>query len=112
MAILKLKPHKLEYLAKEEGYEDENGDYHAGGQEWKELSECDIVPAGQASQITLPDGTTVQYSYTIYLPRYTREFHVGDRVRIKFYGHGTRLEAQEFSVKGFHPYQLQCKMWV
>lgn len=112
MAILDLKPHRLEYLSVSEGYEDEYGDYHSGSGEWLELCECDVVPAGPANQIALPDGTTVQYSYTIYLPRDTREFLVGEKVRVSLFGEGVRREAREFSVKGFHRYQLQSKMWV
>lgn len=112
MAILTFKPHRLWYLHITEGHEDGNGDYHPGEKEWRELGECDAVPAGQAGQLPMPDGTFVRYSYTIYLPKCTREFHVGDKVRIVFWGQGERLETGEFTVKGFHHYQLQSKMWI
>lgn len=55
---------------------------------------------------------TVAYSYTIYLPKKTREFVTGEKVRVSFFGDGTLQEKKEFSVKGFHRYQHQCKMWV
>lgn len=112
MPILKMMPHKLSYLSKGQEYEDENGDFHAGKEEWVELCKCDVVPAGEANTITLPDGMQLQYAYTIYLPKKTREFSVGEKVRISFFGNGTLQEKKEFSVKGFHAYQHQCKMWV
>lgn len=112
MPILDMKPHVLEVLTVTGEYEDENGDFHEGKEEWMELGECDAVPAGPANQITLPDGIVLQYSYVIYLPKYTREFHTGERVRVCFFGKRCVSERKEFSVKGFHRYQHQCKMWV
>lgn len=112
MPILKIKPHTLETLQFVGEYEDENGDFHAGHEEWVTLCKCDVVPAGQANEITLPDGVVVQYAYTIYLPKNTREFQTGEKVRISFFGEGTKQEKKDFAVKGFHSYQHQCKMWV
>ncbi len=112
MPILKMKPHRLEALSLTEEYEDENGDFHKGQEEWVEVCKCDVVPAGQANQITLPDGVALQYSYTIYLPKRTREFRTGEKVRVKFFEDGLLQEKKEFTVKGFHSYQHQCKMWV
>ena len=112
MPILKIKPHFLEVLSKSEEYEDENGDFHAGHEEWVNVCKCDVVPAAKANVITTPDGMELTYSYTIYLPISTREFHTGEKVRISFFGNGTLQEKKEFSVKGFHAYQHQCKMWV
>ena len=112
MPILEMKPHILEVLTITDEYEDENGDFHMGQKEWKRVCKCDVVPAGQANEITLPDGEVLQYSYTIYLPKKTREFHTGDKVRISFFERGTLQEKREFSTKGFHAYQHQCKLWV
>jgi len=112
MPILTMKPHILEYLIHTDEYEDENGDFHEGTEKWLRLGKCDVVPAGQANKITLPDGVELQYSYTIYLPKRTREFHTGEKVRICFWGKGAPQEKREFVVKGFHSYQHQCKMWV
>ena len=112
MGILKMKPHMLEVLVKTGEYEDENGDFHKGSEEWVEYCRCDAVPAGSANKITLPDGIELQYSYTIYLPKRCREFFTGERVRISFWGCGQTMEKREFSVKGFHSYQHQSKMWV
>ncbi len=107
-----MMPHILEVLTLTGEYEDENGDFHKGEEQWNEYSKCDAVPAGQANQITLPDGTVHQYSYTIYLPKGSREFKVGEKVRISFFGNGTLEEKSEFTTKGFHRYQHQCKLWV
>ena len=112
MAVLKIKPHFLEVLVKGAEYEDENGDFHSGKDEWKGLCKCDVVPAGQANKLTTLDGIELAYSYTIYLPKGTREFHTGETVRISFNCKGQLEEKKEFVVKGFHAYQHQCKMWV
>ena len=110
MAVLDFVAHTLDYMHVTEGYEDENGDWHKGTKEWVEnYCKCDIVPAGKANIITIPDGTTQNYSYAIYnLPRTCRKFEYGDTIRIKLYGQ----EEREFKVLGFHRYQLQCKIWV
>jgi hypothetical protein len=112
MPILKMKPHILEVLSLTEEYEDENGDFHKGKEEWVEVSKCDAVPAGQANRITLPDGVELQYSYTIHLPKNVREFLVGEKVRVVFFCEGTLQEKKQFTVKGFHRYQHKSKMWV
>lgn len=112
MPILNTKPHYLFRLVKLKGYEDQNGDFHPGEEQWEYYGRCDVVPAGQAGTISLPDGVEVRYSYTIYLPKKTKEFSVGDKVRISFFGKGATDEKREFTVKGFHSYQHQCKLWV
>lgn len=112
MPILRLKPHILQVLSQADGYEDENGDWHGGTENWSDYMKCDVVPAGQANQILLPDGTQTYYSYVVYLPKNAREFMTGEKVRISFNGKGTLAEKKVFTVKGFHAYQHQCKMWL
>lgn len=107
-----MMPHKLYILTLTEEYEDENGDFHEGHQEWVELCECDAVPSGRANTISTPDGVVQNYSYTVYLPKGTKEIPTGEKVRISFFCKGSLPEKKEFSVKGFHSYQYQCKMWV
>lgn len=108
MAVLQLKPCRLSYLIATPGYEDENGDYHPGENYWKGCIECGYAPAGSANEIKFEDGSVKVYSYTVTLPRDSRDFAIGDRVKIKM------LDGQwhEFTVKGFQRYQLQCKMWI
>lgn len=109
MAVLNMKPHTLRYLIVGSGYEDENGDYHAGKSSWSETSiHCDAVPAGRANEVAFEDGVVKRYSYTVYLPKDCKEFKLGDRIRICLFGEIER----EFEVKGFHRYQHQCKMWI
>ncbi|MDO4157011.1 MAG: hypothetical protein Q4F85_06175 [Prevotella sp.] len=110
MAVLKLYPHTLSYQQKTEGYKDDNGDYHKGGTEWVEdYKKCDAVPAGKEDVITYEDGTQSSYSYVVYLGKDCREFHRNDLVRINFFDN---KPGTEFSVKGFHRYQHQCKLWI
>lgn len=95
MPVLNMRPHCLETLVKSEEYEDENGDFHAGKDEWVALCKCDCVPAGQANRLTTPDGVELAYSYTVYLPKGTRELRTGETVRIKLYGN-YRNRARDF----------------
>ncbi|WHX12242.1 hypothetical protein QMY64_13785 [Phocaeicola dorei] len=55
------------------------------------------------------DGIIRKYSYEVCnIPANCRAFTIGDRVKISLLGGIER----EFEVKGFHRYQLQCKIWV
>lgn len=108
MAVIDFKPCSLSYLVANPGYEDDNGDYHEGTFVWEGDIECGIVPAGEANELKFEDGSVKVYSYTVTLPYDCKQFSVDDRVRIRM------LDGQyrEFSVKGFHRYQLQCKLWI
>ena len=45
MAVLDFAAHTLDYLHVTDGYEDDNGDYVQGSEEWVEnYCKCDIVP--------------------------------------------------------------------
>ncbi len=109
MAVLDLSPHTLSYKEVSEGHNDQNGDWVAGDETWvDDYCKCDVVPAGKANVITIPDGAVQNYSYTIYnLPRTCREFKYGDTIKLSLFG-----DKREFKVLGFHRYQLQCKIWV
>lgn len=109
MAVLTLKPHKLQYLIVENGYEDSNGDYHEGESYWDGNIPCDAVPAnGKSNEIQFEDGSIHKYSYTVYMSSNVRHFYIGEKVRISLLGDKVR----EFEVKGFQRYQLQSKLWV
>lgn len=108
MAVLQFKPSRLSYLIALPGYEDDNGNYHPGEQSWEGDIECGYSPAGAANVITYEDGSTAVYSYTVTLPISCKNFAKGDRVRIKM----LNGLLQEFTVKSFMRYQLQCKIWI
>jgi len=113
MSVLNFAPHLLSYLEVTAGHDDpETGDYIKGSEEWiEDYCKCDMVPAGRANQIPTPDGQVETYSYTIYnLPKNSREFAYGESIRIKMFGNSE--DVREFTVKGFHRYQKQCKLWV
>lgn len=107
-----MKPHTIDLLTIIGEYEDENGDFHEGTEKWINCGKCDVVPSGKADRITLPDGEQISYSYTIHLPKYSKEFIYGDKVRINFFGQGSLQDKRVFTVKGFHRYQLKCVIWV
>lgn len=108
MSVINPIPHTLRYLTVSDGYEDENGDWHEGTEEWSEPIPCHAVPAGQANIITYDDGTTATYSYTVgRLAPDCRDYEIGEKIKLNALG----IE-REFSVKGFHRYQLQSKIWL
>lgn len=108
MAVLLFKPCRLSYLEAVPGYEDGNGDYHPGEEIWGDEIECGYTPAGAANEIKSEDGSVRVYSYTVSLPKECRDFQIGDRVKIRMLGG----QWQEFTVKSFMRYQLQCKLWI
>lgn len=108
MAVLKIKPDRLSYLICNKGYEDDNGDYHPGEAHWEGDIHCDAVTSGKAAERTFEDGVIRAYSYEVTLPECSKDFAIGDRVKILFYGGVER----EYEVKGFDRKQHQCKLWV
>lgn len=104
MAVLNFTPHVLSYKSVTQGYNDDNGDWVNGADYWIDnYCKCDYVPAGKANVITIPDGSAISYSYTVYLPKTCKDFEYGDIIKI---------DDKEYQVLGFHRYQLQCKMWI
>ena len=108
MPVVNPIPHSLSYLISVPGFEDDNGDWHNGSEEWSEEIPCHAVPAGQANLITYEDGKTATYSYTVgRLDKKCREFLIGEKVKLK-----VADKERIFTVKGFHRYQLQSKLWL
>lgn len=107
MTVLSIKPCRLQYQVTVLGIEDENGDYYPGKSHWEGDIECDAVPAGKADERTFEDGSVKKYSFTIYLNPDCRKFYIGEKIRLFRFG-----EVYEYEVKGFIPYQHQCKMWI
>lgn len=108
MSVIDLIPNSLSFLVITDGYEDDNGDWHEGSEEWSEPMKCHAVPAGRANEITFADGQTAIYTYTVgRLSPDCREFIIGEEVKLNVDG----IE-RIFTVKGFHRYQLQSKIWV
>lgn len=109
MAVLDFRSSYFDYLIEGLAVKDEDGFITKGEPTWvNKYMTCNIVPAGQANQITMPDGTVETYSYTIHASTRCRDFKYGDKIRIHVLGG----EGEIKSVKGFHRYQLQTKIWV
>lgn len=108
MSVIGLIPHSLQFLIVRDGYEDSDGDWHEGETAWSGDMPCHAVPAGASNQIPYADGESVTYSYSVgRLDPCCREFKVGEKVRLNVEG-----IIREFTVKGFHRYRLQSKIWV
>ncbi|WP_293528302.1 hypothetical protein, partial [Prevotella sp.] len=84
------------------------GNYHQGKTEWKFCCTCDVVPAGEANKLVTSDGSIDYYSYEVHnLPVGIEKFSYGDFIKLEILG----AEEVIIKVKGFHRYQLQCKIW-
>lgn len=109
MSILDFHASKLYRQINTEGFTDENGDYHSGKVMWTFCCTCNVVPAGEANKIAIPDGSIDYYSYSVYnIPVGIKEFEYGELVKLNILG----AKEVTLKVKGFHRYQLQCKLWV
>lgn len=109
MSLLSFRASKLYRQKKTSGYTDENGDYYPGTSQWEFCCYCDVVPAGEANKIVIPDGSMDYYSYSVYnMPVGVNKFEYGDFVKLNVLGQDEVI----LKVKGFHRYQLQCKLWV
>lgn len=108
MALVNTRPHRLSFLRTSPGFEDDNGDWHIGIDQWSAPVNCMATPAGAANRMTFADGMTTYYSYEIsLLPRDIDFIKVGDKVKL------TTPDGEiVYEVKGFHRFQLQCKIWV
>ena len=109
MSLLNFRASKLYRQVRIGGDIDADGNYIPGNTEWKFCCNCNAVPAGEANKITTSDGTVDFYSYTISgLPVGIKKFEYGDFIKLEILGD----EEVVLKVKGFHRYQLQCKLWV
>ena len=109
MPVLELMPHYLQVLNCRCGKEDGNGDFVPAEESWGAIVSCDAVPSGKADEKVFEDGVSRKYSYTVYLPAYCRDLKVGERVRLFL---PPSPCPSEFTVKGFHRWQHQCKAWL
>lgn len=115
-----------------EGVEAENGDYIEGEAYWGAPMMCDADPAGKANATAYVDGVQITYSYIITLEVNAPSISVGDHILLRTRSHTSdvltdnsgkkvrdnnqaliRMQAErEYTVKGFHRYSFQCKIWV
>lgn len=108
MSVIDPIPHHLSFLEAQPGFEDENGDWHEGYEDWSKPIKCHAVENGSASTITYADGTTSSYSYIVgRLPKDIKEFQIGERVRLEIFG-----QESEYTVKDFQRKQYQSKLWL
>lgn len=109
MSLLNFRASKLYRQVKKHDVYDDDGNFRPTLFEWEFCCDCNVVPVGEANKITTPDGTIDFYSYTVNgLPPGIKKFEYGEFVKLEI------LEDEEaiLKVKGFHRYQLQCKLWV
>ena len=100
---------KIDILENRTGYEAPNGDWVDGDEVITYTLLCDAEPAnGAANTITLPDGQSVSYAYTITLDVTCSEIPVGTNIILHCFG----KQPQRMTCKGFHRYSTTCKLWV
>ena len=84
MGVLNFEAYWLEYSQEtSEGYYDDNGDYQPGEEEWLSYGKVNAQPMTGPTPITLPDGHTDTFSFTIHIhnPR-CMDFHHGQKIRL------------------------------
>lgn len=108
MSVLSLKPHKIQLYKAGQSYRKENGDLVNEQPVFQFEEPCDVVSSGKASERQFEDGKRKTYSYTIYLDKNCKDYHIGDHVRLIL---NTGAE-YDFIVLGFVRYQMQAKLWV
>ena len=114
MPVLKVYPHKLiitTITGGTGGYKDDDGYYHKGtdGTTSKEEISCQAVPSSTPHNIiTYDDGTQVEYTYSIFLDRNCREFKRDEKVTLQL----LNGVSHDLTVKDFHRYQSNAKLWV
>lgn len=106
--ILDDRPHRLQYLVTTPGYDDENGDHHEGESHYEGSIPCRHVPSGKSEEKEFEDGVVRKYSAIVRLDADCRDFPIGDKVKLSLLGGIERV----YETKGFHRYQLYCKLWV
>lgn len=107
--ILDTRPCLLERVVTSDAGWDDNGDWREGVSTYICPARCDAVPAGEGQTLAYEDGTRVAYSYTVYLsPYHCHAYKIGERVRLTLRDGSRRL----LTVKGYHAYQLQKKLWL
>lgn len=111
MSVLTLKQFKLQSFKTTPPYRDENGDWVDGGEEIDVEEPCDAVSAGKANERQFEDGEKKTYTFTIYLDKRCRTYHIGEHVRLVMSEDGEPVY-HDFSVLGFTRYQMQTKVWV
>lgn len=103
-----LRPHTLAIRTTSRGHRDSEGFYHKGQERWVGAIPCHARPAGRANEITYADGTTVRYSYSVYLDSGSPALVLGDWVRLSLTD-GTQAE---YRVLGVFRYQTHTKVWL
>lgn len=108
--IVSFRPHKISYkIISEQGYYNDEGVWIVGQDQWSELCPCRYEGNGKANSIVLQDGNSYIYSYVVFLNLDTRDFQIGEQV--KLYDLNDK-ELSVYTVKGFHRGQLNCKLWL
>lgn len=110
MGVFQRNPHGIWLAVKTPAWTDENGNRHPGTTTWERVSDCDIVPGGEASQKDFGDGVMRSYAYTVHLPLSCRDLTLNDSVRLEMYGKTDTTKT--YTVKGFHRYQTYCVLWI
>ena len=109
MAMVSFRPHTIVLLTVGEGYQDSNGDYVPGNEEWSEPYPCRAEPNGKARTVPFGDDKGSVYDYTVYMDVDCPVITYGQKVKV-FDENGSCIG--EFISKGFHKGQLNAKLWI
>jgi len=108
MAIVEMRRHVLYAEQETGGYEDENGNYHAGTTEWVGGWVCDAVPTTKATDVIYEDGEDHHFTFIVYVsPLLVDVIDKGVKVKLLREGHEYVLK-----VINTRPYKHQLKVYI
>lgn len=106
-------PHKLQYIASGEPYQDANGNWvnPAESTDWLNATsletDCRDQPNDEGVRRTKVDGETLEFGSVIYCELDVPDLKTGDRVRVT---HGGKVRLEE-TVKRFSRDHFACRIW-
>lgn len=108
-------PHTITLQTSEEltePYQDQNGDWVVPepGDLKTVNQECRAEANSQDNKVSTKDGTKIDFSFMVYLPKDCVEFNYGQKVTIK--DNLSNEVIGEADVKRFFRGQMNCRLWV
>lgn len=80
MAV-KQYPYTLQVLVQTPAYQDENGNWIPGTEQWVEHSKC-RDEAGKGNKIIGEDGNEYDYSFLVQMPKGTAKLNSGNQIKV------------------------------
>lgn len=107
---IKQFPYTLNVFEKSEStYNEEDGSWTSGSEEWVSVSKCRDEGNGGGNRIVTTDGEIYVFGAVVYLPKSSPNVALGARVRVTDKDGNVRLEGDN---KLFKKEQLHARLWL